>query len=296
MMSVQVISLDQTQGEAVAEMARTFLHIDKATVFEGLNATQALAVYQSRLPLYTQWLIGTQSRHDHMQLGTGPMLGCLASHVQLWEQLAQAEEEEEVVVLEEDALLSEASTQLFQKIRREMLLVEWDIVMLEKGQIISRGQWEPVGTVLQTCRQGTLCNWFGTRGYILSKRGALKLLKHVHPIVVQVDALIGLVAAFDRSFKMYWPREDLVQLDYGSHVRHLRVSRVWDACIKCYMPTQPTFYLIIPCLLLLYGAYQRLLGGHKRQSAHLLCCNVLRAGGALLRSGRGAGDCLQRPQ
>ena len=64
------------------------------------------------------------------------------------------------------------------------------------------------------------------------------MLEHAYPISVQVDALIALVAAFHPSeFHLYWTRENVV------HMRYVRMSTIWEGCIKCFLPADPLFYL-----------------------------------------------------
>jgi hypothetical protein len=71
-------------------------------------------------------------------------------------------------------------------------------------------------------------------------------LEHAYPISVQVDALIGLVAAFHPTkFRMYWTRENI------AHLRFTHISTIWEGCIKCYLPTRPIYYLLAAFLLLL---------------------------------------------
>jgi GR25 family glycosyltransferase involved in LPS biosynthesis len=90
-----------------------------------------------------------------------------------------------------------------------------------------------------------ICTWFGTRGYLLTYNGAQILLKHIFPITVQVDSFIGLVAAFDSNFKMFWTRQNVV------HWRYSYLSHVWEHCFKCYMPIDAQFYIIFIIIILL---------------------------------------------
>ena len=70
----------------------------------------------------------------------------------------------------------------------------------------------------------------GSRGYLITGRGARILLANARPFEVQVDALMGLVATYDPAFRMYWTRADV------AHPTLLRASRLWDGCLKCYVP------------------------------------------------------------
>ena len=90
-----------------------------------------------------------------------------------------------------------------------------------------------------------ICTWFGTRGYLLTYNGAQILLKHIFPITVQVDSFIGLVAAFDSNFKMFWTRQNVV------HWRYSYLSHIWEPCFKCYMPIDAQFYIIFIIIILL---------------------------------------------
>jgi len=90
-----------------------------------------------------------------------------------------------------------------------------------------------------------ICTWFGTRGYLLTYNGAQILLNNIFPITVQVDSFIGLVAAFDSNFKMFWTRQNVV------HWRYSYLSHVWEHCFKCYMPIDAQFYIIFIIIILL---------------------------------------------
>lgn len=54
-----------------------------------------------------------------------------------------------------------------------------------------------------------------------------------------MDALIALVAAFNHDFHMYWTRDNV------AHPQYTRMSTIWEGCLKCYLPAQPLFYLLV---------------------------------------------------
>ena len=82
-----------------------------------------------------------------------------------------------------------------------------------------------------------ICTWFGTRGYLITYEGSQKLLKYAFSIHVQIDALMGLVDAFEPDCKMYWTTKNVV------YQQTFYVSQIWEACFKCYMPTQSIIYI-----------------------------------------------------
>jgi GR25 family glycosyltransferase involved in LPS biosynthesis len=231
------------------------MKINNMTIIRGINGTQAMQKTKETedlIALYTRYVMLT-GRSDHMQLSNPSMLGCLLSHIQIWNEI---KESETVAIFEEDAYMDETSSQRLYSLSIDMHNIEWDVLMLESGQIIASGVWEYIGKYAATCSSNktgnaitglkkNLCTWFGTRGYLITYDGAQKLLSHAFPVHVQIDALMGLLAAFNKDFKMYWTRENIV------HQRILYITQVWDACLKCYMPQQTIFYLIM--LIAIFG-------------------------------------------
>jgi hypothetical protein len=129
----------------------------------------------------------------------------------------------------------------------------WDLLMLESGHLGLNGVWRYVGNTAATCANwSTLdswesCNWMGSRGYLVTERGAKRLLRNAHPFLVQTDALMGLTATFDPTFLMFWPLRDI------AHPTYLRRSRLWDGCIKCYVSVRWTWYLVSALVWVVVG-------------------------------------------
>ena len=237
------------KSEQTLELVRNirhFLHITNTTVFHAVNGTEAVGSYDAveRLTLYTRYLM-LSGRHDHMQLSNSGMLGCYLSHTQIWKSI---QPNETVAIFEDDAYIDLVSAERMESLSRdvERLGLAWDVLLLESGHnMIASGEWVSLGTLAATCLyepgSGQACTWFGTRGYLINYRGARHLLRFASPISVQVDALIGLVAAFSPGFRMIWTRKDIARL------RLFYTTGVWDACFKCYLPASP--YPYVPVLL-----------------------------------------------
>ena len=234
-----IITLDTVRSAELQAQAKRYLH--HAHLFAAINGTRALLQLPS-LPLYTRFLFAIKARHDHMQLSSAAMLGCLLSHMTIWRLVLPGSI---VAVLEEDAVLDAVSERRLALLEQDLAGTEWELLMLESGQLTATGQWRHVGQIAATCspRSG-LCTWQGSRGYLITFRGAQALLRFAEPVMVQVDALMGLVATFEPDFRMYWPRVDIV------HANRMRPSAIWDACIKCYLPPgAPWFYALLLCFL-----------------------------------------------
>jgi GR25 family glycosyltransferase involved in LPS biosynthesis len=232
-----VIAMYHEQTDLVSSLGY-YLGISNVTIFDAINGSHVKS--SDVISLYTQYLM-LSGRHDHMQLSSPAMLGCLLSHVEIWQSIKP---NETIAVFEEDAYVDFVSAERMYYLSEDMRGVHWDIIILESGQkLIASGRWNHIGNYAANC--STIpCTWFGTRGYLLTYTGAQHLLRHVYPISVQVDALIALEATFNIEFKMFWTRENIAH----QHIFH--VSGIWDACLKCYMPTSPFYYLAFAFLSL----------------------------------------------
>jgi len=298
------------------------LNFDRVEIFRGVNGTHALQNSLSSLPIYTKYQL-LFGRSDHMQLSNENMLGCLLSHVAIWEGILPGET---VAVIEEDAYIDHSSYERLYILHQDLNGLPWDIVILQTSQFIHTGTWSNIGKLGATCKtksdnslkrtehnrtdstfwdiynhhkggkqqetddsdqsqynndtstsdaaswfhsfhksqpsqhkdgvvgetasagahgyyayedEVNFCTWYGTRGYLITYRGAQLLLKQVYPIQIQIDSLISLVAGFNPDFHLYWTREEIV------HQKYYYISKLWDACLKCYIPQSFSFYLYL---------------------------------------------------
>ena len=243
-----IIALEPHTVYALQEQVHTLLGVGDTSILQAVNGTQALGLAGDGLPVYMKNLL-RWGRHDHMQLYSGGSLGCLLSHMQVWRQVKGV-----ALVLEEDAVLDATSLKRFDRLMVDMKNLSWDLLMLEGGHVGLTGVWRYVGRSAATCADwttvdsGASCNWMGSRGYLITERGAKMLLKNAHPYMVQTDALMGLTATFDPTFLMYWTVMDIARPTY------LRGSRLWDGCIKCYAPLRGIWYLVLALVFMMLGA------------------------------------------
>jgi len=136
---------------------------------------------------------------------------------------------ETALVLEEDSFLDATSAERMLQLARDLVDIDWSLLMLESGHITTSGPWREVGVLAATCASPSplslhsdnmvglpkdidkktaagnqTCIWMGSRGYLIQYEGAQKLLQYARPFIVQVDALMGLVAAYHPDFAMFW--------------------------------------------------------------------------------------------
>lgn len=252
-----IIALDTSANELQTQV-KCHLHIPHVHLFAAINGTRALLQLPT-LPLYTRFLFAIKARHDHMQLSSDAMLGCLLSHMAIWRLVLPGAI---VAVFEEDGVVDAVSAQRLAILERDLADSRWDLLMLESGQFTATGKWRAVGQIAATC--ATLCTWQGSRGYLVSYRGAQALLRFAEPIMVQVDALMGLVAAFEPGFRMYWTLSDVV------HPSRMRMSTIWDACIKCYLPPGAHLFYVACSLLLFCGCLYCKAAAYKKRGHTLM--------------------------
>ena len=224
-----VIALDARRGAEVAAHIKLHLSLQNVQVVVANNGMEAT------LPLYTQFLI-KHGRREHVQIGNRAMVGCLLSHVNIWRMVSGW-----AYVFEEDALLDDNSLQRVSRLLRDV--PEFSVLMLQARRFESSGVSSAVGSLAATCET---CTWFGTRGYIVTEEGAGILLQHVDPVVVQVDALMGLVNEFDPSFRFFWTQHDIVGNAYPFE------STLWDGCVFACFDASLQFVCLL--LVVLLGA------------------------------------------
>ena len=176
-----IITLHPQQSLSLARAATLHLGLPSVALFPAINATQALRSVHN-LSLYSRYLLHFEQRHDHMQLSNAPMLGCLLSHMTLWESV---QPNQTIAIFEEDAYFDQTSTLRLQRLMADLEGVPWDILMLESGSVIASGRWRLLGPMAATCAQPP-CSWFGTRGYFIRHKAAQQLLRNAYPISVQV--------------------------------------------------------------------------------------------------------------
>jgi hypothetical protein len=183
-----------------------------------------------------------------------------------------------VAVFEEDARLDAHSAEVLWELDQDLTrarLPSWSILMLESGHTYSGHPYEPLGRQLRRCAGGD-CSWYGTRGYVLTRGGAETLLRHAHPVTVQVDSLICLAARLEPGFVMLWTGTNVA----GSS---MAPSTLFDGCVKCYMPiARWTYVMYIGLIVCVAGAASVAAWEGARtwaamRAAHLVKCESKRA-------------------
>ena len=155
-------------------------------------------------------------REVHEGVGTLGALGCYASHVKAWRAVV-ASGAPRALIFEEDAVLSR--DRVAQAGALAGLLADYvdtagtgssivdgfDVALL--GYLRLRGAVDTRKTEGWLRLRGA---FWGTHAYLVTARGAAKLLAQAEPIAAQVDAYMGWLAEFDKEFVMLAAPESLI--------------------------------------------------------------------------------------
>lgn len=137
---------------------------------------------------------------------TGGEVGCIVSHMRLWQRVA-AERHESAIIFEDDATLATDFVPRLSKAQRS-LPADWDLLYL--GYILpTGGLLHRVDDALYKVRFV-----FGTFGYMISKR-AFRKIRANYPISRPVDNFLGHLAETGvlNAYAIHPPISD--QIEYG---------------------------------------------------------------------------------
>jgi len=131
-------------------------------------------------------------RYVDSNIETLGAIGCYLSHVKLWEDLANSNDEM-LLILEDDAVTNNFSGFQINQFLNEIIEndPDWDVIFLGYSKPSPSSNVDiPVTNSVYKINEIT----FQTHAYVLSKKGALKLLSKAFPIVDQVDSYMSYMA------------------------------------------------------------------------------------------------------
>ena len=208
--------------------------------FEGINGSAINIQKDERISLRTKRNIKEHIRRDHEELDSAGGVGCYLSHTAVWKKFLERSEPY-AIIFEDDALISTGFTASLQRAMKDATLLPdvpdvWffmppsDWYYEYKGKPFppnvksnNRGPW-----VTNACAAFT--------GYLISRKGAEKLLEAAFPIDMHVDLYTCLNGELRRTMNVYHKNVNVEVYALEKVDTDIQVSSDM-ACEVCDVPT-----------------------------------------------------------
>jgi GR25 family glycosyltransferase involved in LPS biosynthesis len=156
-------------------------------------------------------------RRSHYEIDTAGAVGASLSHFKAWEY-ARTSAAPAVIVFEDDAL----SPTDFNK-RLDALLADlpenWDVITFYNTPY-SGGKTGCVADPTESTTWKTCTSLMGAHAYMVSHRGASRLLERAYPIEMHVDAYLAFMARMDHIKLLWNPIMQITQPFDNSDIDH----------------------------------------------------------------------------
>lgn len=229
--------------------------------FEGINGSAIDIPKDERISLRTKRNVKEHIRRDHEELDSAGGVGCYLSHTSVWKKFLERPEPY-AMVLEDDAVLYDGFLEDFQNAMKDATLLPqvpdvWFFNVPTQWYYEYKGKPHPL-----TVKEQNLGPWVTNTcspftGYLISKRGAEKLLETAFPLDMHVDLYTCLAGDLNRIFTV--AHRNVVVKDYLLKAvdSDIRADNV-DACMICTVPTnyekRGIVVISLPILFLGLGA------------------------------------------
>jgi len=167
---------------------------------------------------------------NHKDIRTKGGIGCYLSHYKIWEKMIN-QNLDNIIIIEDDIITDADAAEFNAYINSipndyDIGILSWfklwfDLLNNPNKNIIINKYWNQYDSI----------NVFSGAGYLVSKKGAQKLIKNAFPICYQVDAYMNILNNVDKDFVRYIAVESLFnQKDLGTDIQ--------NRCLKCDMTEQ----------------------------------------------------------
>ncbi len=159
--------------------------------FEGINGANLNIADDTRISLRTKRNISQRIRRSHEELETAGGVGCYLSHTSLWKEITERPEPY-AIIFEDDADIPVGFTEKLQAAMKQVTLLPrapdvWFFSIPHLWYFQHKGKPIPQNVATQVVGPWVMKSCAVFTGYMISKRGAEKLLKTAFPIDMHVD-------------------------------------------------------------------------------------------------------------
>lgn len=172
------------------------------------------------LSLLTAHNIREHTRRSHYEIDAPGAIGCSLSHFKAWRQLLSGSAPA-LIVFEDDTEIPRHLREQLEQVFAALPSSGWDIVQF---QLTTWGN----GVTGCKPRNGLEAPWqhctglMGTYAYMVSRRGAERLLARAYPIEMHVDAYMAYMSSMGHVDMIWHPLIDIPGPDKDSDIEHGR--------------------------------------------------------------------------
>ena len=214
---ILVISLDRRPDRWAAFQQRAqAANMKNVQRLSAVDAKTFDAQNYPGISLLTAHNIKNKTRRAHHEIDRPGAVGCSLSHFKAWEHL-QNSSAPAIIVFEDDSMVPLDFNRRLRKALAE-LPSEWDMVTFFNTQYAGGLSG---CTPISTEQPWSSCtSLMGAHAYMLSRRGASRLLSRAFPIEMHVDAYMAFMARLNH-IKMIWtPDMQFEQVLEDSDINH----------------------------------------------------------------------------
>ena len=187
-------------------------------------------------------LYNSTKRRDHAQLGSWGAVGCSLSHIGIWQKIVE-ENLDMALIFEDDIDFKSEFKEKLPKIIKN-LPEDADVIFLD-----TTVNFKPLKH--DDLFDKVLGQFFGTHSYIMTNKGAQKLLPYVYPVEIQIDAFMGYSASLNR-IKIYSTKDMCAQKMHSSSIQTTCViCDIDDTQIDKYTFLSKTFIILFILVILI---------------------------------------------
>ena len=230
--------------------------------FEGVNGSALDITKDERISLRTKRNIREHIRRDHEELDSAGGVGCYLSHTTLWKKFLERPEAYGIV-FEDDAKIDAGFTAALQRAMRDVSLLPQtpDLWFFSLPMEYLNPKTTTIGPwTTNPCGPFT--------GYMVSKRGAERLLETAFPIDMHVDLYSCLAGDLGRVLTVRHENVNVTAFSVKANDTDIQV--VDNGCLICDVPTnfrsKGIIIVNIPILIVgmaaLMGMYYLGIGNH----------------------------------
>ena len=192
-------------------------------------------------------------RYSHNNIGSWGAIGCYLSHVNLWKKLVNSDENMYLIFEDDVDINHNINLELINQDLKELNNIDWDFLFLGSYDIFgtkynNNNKFNKIKNIL-----------YGLHSYIITKKGALKLLENALPLVDQLDSYISFMGLFKdvniyRSTKNYFIQNNITNSSIQTDNSIKPFITQYDEKIYIYI----ILFIILMLIGLIYLLYKNL--------------------------------------